>query len=343
MTRRMTKRARLEAALTGAQPDRAPVALWRHWPGDDQRPDTFARAVLDFQQAYDWDFVKVTPASSFCLVDWGVRDVWMGNPEGTRDYVERAVVTPDDWLRLRPLNPRRGALGRHVQALELIAKGLKPGTPFLPTVFSPLAQAKNLAGGERLLVHLREAPEAVHEGLATITTSILRFLDAVRPLAPAGIFYAIQHASRRVLAPDEYRAFGRPYDLEVLEAAQDLWLNVVHLHGEDVYFDAVCDYPAAALNWHDREAGPSLAAGLQRWRGVRILSASPQGAEGGAACGGIARWATLVRGTPDDVRREVRQALHATQGRRLIVSTGCVTPIVTPIANLHAVKEGVKG
>jgi hypothetical protein len=55
MTRRMTKRARLEAALTGAPPDRAPAALWRHWPGDDQRPDTLARAVLDFQRAYDWD------------------------------------------------------------------------------------------------------------------------------------------------------------------------------------------------------------------------------------------------------------------------------------------------
>ena len=41
--------------------------------------------------------------------------------------------------------------------------------PVLQTIFSPLAQAKNLAGGETLLVHMRQYPEAVLEGLQTIT------------------------------------------------------------------------------------------------------------------------------------------------------------------------------
>ena len=29
---------------------------------------------------YDFDLVKVTPASSFCLRDWGAEDRWTGNP-----------------------------------------------------------------------------------------------------------------------------------------------------------------------------------------------------------------------------------------------------------------------
>ena len=31
-----SKRRRLEAAIAGETVDRLPVALWRHWPGDDQ-------------------------------------------------------------------------------------------------------------------------------------------------------------------------------------------------------------------------------------------------------------------------------------------------------------------
>ncbi len=34
----MNKRERLEAAIAGQSVDRVPVALWRHFPGDDQDP-----------------------------------------------------------------------------------------------------------------------------------------------------------------------------------------------------------------------------------------------------------------------------------------------------------------
>ena len=33
----MTKRERLSATITGQEVDRTAVALWRHFPGDDQR------------------------------------------------------------------------------------------------------------------------------------------------------------------------------------------------------------------------------------------------------------------------------------------------------------------
>jgi uroporphyrinogen decarboxylase len=325
---RMSKRRRLETILAGGAPDRAPVALWRHWPGDDQRPDTLAAAVVDFQKRYDFDFVKVTPASSYCLVDWGARDRWNGNLEGTRDYLERVIQAPEDWRKLRPLSPRRGELARHLEALRLVGAGLPRGTPFVTTIFSPLAQARNLAGDERLRVHLRRHPDAVRAGLATIAESTASLLEAAGRSGIAGIFYAIQHASLHALAPDEYATFGLPDDLRLLAAASHWWLNIVHLHGEALMFDAACDFPAAILNWHDRDTPPDLAEGQARWPGT--------------VCGGIGRWDPLVRGTPDDVRREVRDALRATGGRRLIVSTGCVVPIVAPTANLRAARAAVE-
>lgn len=321
----MDKRERVRAAIGGGKVDRSPVALWRHFPVDDQRPEDLAAATLEFQNLYDWDFVKVTPASSFCLKDWGADDEWRGDPEGTRDYVRRVITRPEDWAALKPLDPRAGHLGHQLRALELIRDGLAGKTPFIQTIFSPLSQARNLVGADNLPVHLRRHPAALKAALAVITETTLRFLDAAKHTGIDGIFYAVQLATPRIFSEAEYGEFGEPYDWQVLEAARDLWLNVAHLHGEDVMFSLGSRYPAQVINWHDRETPPSLA------EGQKVFS--------GAVCGGLRQWAAMVLGTPEQVRTEARQAIEATGGRRFILGTGCVTPITAPRANLRAARE----
>ena len=64
----LSHRERLQAVLKGEAPDRVPVAMWRHFPVDDQDPQWLARAALAFQQEYDFDLIKVTPASSFSVL-----------------------------------------------------------------------------------------------------------------------------------------------------------------------------------------------------------------------------------------------------------------------------------
>jgi uroporphyrinogen decarboxylase len=323
----MNKRERLQAAIGGEKVDRPPVALWRHFPVDDQRPEDLAAATLEFQNLYDWDFVKVTPASSFCLKDWGADDEWRGDPEGTRDYARRVITRPEDWAALKPLDPRAGHLGNQLRALELIREGLAGKTPFIQTIFSPLSQARNLVGADNLPVHLRRHPAELKAALAVITETTLRFLDAAKHTGIDGIFYAVQLATPRIFSEAEYGEFGEPYDRQVLEAARDLWFNVAHLHGDDVMFDLVSRYPAHVINWHDRETPPSLA------EGQKVFS--------GAVCGGMRQWAAMVLGTPEQVRTEARQAIEATGGRRFILGTGCVTPITAPRANLRAAREAV--
>ncbi len=323
-----SKRERLERAIAGEAVDRVPVALWRHWPGDDQRPADLAESTLEFQRRYDFDFVKITPASSFCISDYGVQDRWVGSLEGTREYTRRAVERSLDWTRLRVLEPTRGALGRQLECVRLIVAGLQGETPVLQTIFSPLAQAKNIAGGARLINHLRTAPERVHTGLNTITESTLRFIEELQRTGIDGIFYAIQHASYDLLSEDEYRTFGRPYDLRILEALSSRWwLNMVHLHGEAPMFDLIADYPVQALNWHDRETDPDLALGKTKFPG--------------AVCGGLARWDPVHNGTPAEVREQARNAIEQTGGRRFILSTGCVIMTTTPLSNIRAIRAVV--
>ena len=125
----ITKRERLEAAITGDMADRPPVALWRHFPVDDQDPSTLAEASAEFQNLYDFDFIKVTPASSFCLRDWGVEDDWRGNPEGTRDYTRRVIHDSDDWPQLNVLDPQSESLAGQLRCLELIREQVGQDVP----------------------------------------------------------------------------------------------------------------------------------------------------------------------------------------------------------------------
>jgi uroporphyrinogen decarboxylase len=323
----MTKRQRLEATFAGEPVDRPPVALWRHWPVDDQYGAELARATLDFQRTYDFDFIKVTPNSDFCVAGYGAESRWEGNQEGTRTWGRRVIQRAEDWTRLRPLEPRQGLQGEVLDANIAIGRVVGEEVPFIQTIFNPLAQAKNLAG-ERLLADLRQHPEAVKTGLAVITESIIRFVEALKSTGAAGIFLALQHATYDLLTEDEYRVFCQPLDEQILAAADGMWFNLVHLHGQNVMFDLVAGYRAQVINWHDAETPPSLAEALNH--------------TSLALCGGLRQWETMVRGTPETVRAEATTALAATAGRRFILGTGCVTPITAPTCNIWAARQAVE-
>ncbi len=327
-----SKRRRIEAIINGEQPDRPPVALWRHWPGDDQDAAALANAHLKWQSDYDWDLVKVSPASSYCLVDWGVEDRWEGAAEGTRAYMKRLVQTPEDWRKLKVLDPSQGMLSIQLQTLGLVGEGLGDsaagGTPFIATIFSPLAQAKNLAGPQRLLSHMRSHPDDVMHGLETITASVIQYIEAAASTGISGIFYAIQHARYALLSPVEYQVFGRPFDEEILSSASDLWFNMVHIHGEeDIMFDLVADYPVQCVNWHDRDTGFSLSQGLEQFSG--------------AVSGGISRW-SLLQESPEQALVEADKTMKDTGGQRLLLGVGCVIMTNTPTRNIRALRSFVE-
>jgi uroporphyrinogen decarboxylase len=324
------KRDRLAAAIAGEVMDRVPVALWRHFPGDDQRPDDLAAATLAFQSRWDWDLVKVSPGSSFCVRDWGVEDRWLGNNEGTREYTRRVIDRPEDWRALPVLDVQTGSLGGQLRCLERVRAEIPKDTPVIQTVFNPLSQAKYLAGDERLLIHMRRYPEALKAGLETLTQTTSRFVRLALRTGIDGLFFAVQHARYAVMTEQEYAMFGRPYDLQLLDVVREsgAWLTVVHLHGDDVMFDLLSDYPVQVWNWHDQETPPALADAKRKVHG--------------AVLGGLRQWETLLRGDPDQVRAEAQAAIEQTRGRGFILGTGCVTPITSPWSNLRAVREAVE-
>lgn len=317
--------ARIEAAIAGRPADRVPVALWRHFPVDDQDPARLAARTLGWQQKWDFDLVKFMPSGTYSVEDWGAKSVFEGAANGARAISDPGVKRAADWRRLPRLDPRKGVLGAQNDALARAAKELRGSAPILQTVFSPLTTARKLAG-EALLEHLRSEPDAVDAGLRAITDTTIDFALAALEAGAHGLFFATQLATTDVLTVADYQRFGVRFDLEVFKALEKKTrVNMLHVHGENIMFDLLASYPVEMINWHDRLTAPSLAIALSKFKG--------------AVVGGVEERGLLVSGSAPEVRAQVRDAIEQTGGRRLVVGPGCVAAIAAPEQNIRAVIE----
>ncbi|MCS7171937.1 MAG: uroporphyrinogen decarboxylase [Armatimonadetes bacterium] len=323
----MRPRERVLAALRRQRVDPPPVALWRHFPGEDQRAESLARAHVAFWERFRFDLLKVTPASGYYGEDWGLRAAYRPNREGVRTYLDRPIQKAADWRHLRSLDVTAGAYGRELRALKHIREAVDREVPVLATVFSPLTVARTLSGNQAVVRYLREDPDALHVGLEIIADVTARFAAECLAAGADGIFFATQMACAEAVSQEEYEVFGRPYDLRVLEATASAEILILHLHGEGVYFDLLADYPVHAINWHDRRTPPSL----QEARSRTTLG----------LVGGIDERSFADR-SPEEIAAEVRDALSQTGGIGHVVAPGCVIPVDAPEANLQAVVQAVR-
>ena len=323
---RSAKWERVEAALKGAPVDRVPFGFWMHFPRIDRDVRKLAEATVDLHRRYDQDFCKVMFRSSWCVEDWGGTSDRFHPTRGYWLPKKFVVTSPDDWARLPSLDVSQGVLGEQLELLRQVAAALQGDAPILATLFAPSMVAAHLAGEETFRRHLRENPDALHAGLRTISAMLIAFAQACLHNGADGVFYAIQHASRRLLTDAEYQSIGRAYDRPVLEAFHgDSRLTMLHLHGEELMFDEVATYPAHVLNWYDRFDGPSLRAARAK---VSTCLA-----------GGIDHERNLVLGMPNEIATEVRDAINQVNGRGLLLAPGCGVPLIVSDENLQAARQ----
>ena len=319
---------RIEAAAAGEPVDRLPISLWRHFAVDDLDPAKLAGLMVAWQREWDFDLVKFMPSGTYGVEDWGAVTAYQGAANGARAVVQTGLARAEDWPRLARLDPRKGVLGQQVEALRLAARELGGGAPILQTVFSPLTTARKLAG-ERVFADMRREPEALEAGLRIITDVTIEFALTSLEAGAHGFFFATQCASYRVATEAEYLRFGKRYDLEIFAALKGRTrLDLLHVHGEDVMFDLLADYPVSLVNWHDRLTAPTLHDALQRFPKLLV--------------GGVEENRTLTRGPDDSIRAEVRDAIAQTGGRRLMIGPGCVLLVATPDAHIRAAVDAVR-
>ena len=325
----MTAAERVQAALAGEDLDFPPVSLWRHFPEEDQSADALAASTLRWQEMLDLDFIKLMPPGDYATIDWGATSEFQGAPGGTRETTLYPIPTPEDWLKINPVSVTSGFNAHVVDACRIVREGVGPDVPVLQTIFSPLTIGNKLSNG-LVIDHLRSHPEIVHQALGVMRDVTVEMTKASLNAGADGVFFASQCATSDLVSIEEYEEFGVQYDAPVLASARDggSTFTMIHIHGENTFFDLMAGYDGHAINWHDRRVGPPIADVLGSY-GAR------------AAVAGIDEKAVATM-SAQEVAGQVRDARQQANDRRLLIGPGCVALVATPEENLRAAVDSAR-
>ncbi len=304
--KKMTKIERVNAAVKGKEVDRVPFSFWYHFGLHHKPGEVFAEAELDFYKTYDLDFLKV------------MHDYPYPPPEGLTEITKR-----EDWLKLKPLKYNEGGFKEQLRALKIIGKELQGKAYYIDTIFSPWSTAHKLCG-EKLTRFMKESPDELLKALKVIAKSFAAYCEAAVNEGLSGIFLSLGGASYDIMSEAEYAKFGRPFDLMVLEAVKGAPFNVLHIHGTNIHFKSLLDYPVQAINWSHRHSSPNIIQARKLYDGCIIVGVDETNTNS-------------VH--PDDVKAQVLETLQQAGKRKLILGPGCAVPTQTPVANLTAMQK----
>jgi len=318
-------RARVEAALAGADVDRPPAGAWGHRYRDEWTPEKLAQVTIDRASRFGWDFVKFQPRATFFAEAFGAAYRPAGHALRAPVIDDAPVKTLQDWERVRLVNHE--VLDEQARTLGIVVRGLGGTVPVLQTVFSPLSVASYLVGREnrRLVREMRSSPELVLPALERIAETLIDLSRKSVAAGAAGIFYAISgFATPDSMPAAVYEELALPLDLRVLEALPgEAWFNALHLCGSHVNMDVGRRLPVQAVSYSIHNQGNPPLGDARRVSGKAVM-------------GGLEQRRVLVGGPPDAIVGQVRDAIAATSGGRgLLLAPGCSVPPQAPDANLR--------
>lgn len=311
-------RALVERRLSGTACPVAPVLFWKHHPIADQDAGALCRATLEFQAQFDCDLIKISPAATYQLPDYGLEDAWRGDPIGRRVVTKTVINRPEDWLRLPRLDPRKGFVARYGECVRMVNTTAPPDVPVIITVFDPMFQALTLASEQLIQHHLGVAPEAVEQGLVRITENTVDLIRHLINQGADGIFLASQHALRSVFPEPVFDRYGMPGVVACYEAMKGRPFNMVHLHGSGVHADLFTRLPGATIHY-DMWAGNLPPERLLAEGCALATGPSPQ---------------LLASDAPDQDVIKACSAILGLGGRTLL-SPGCSLPLAVGAKRMH--------
>ena len=315
----MNRRERLDAAIRGEAVDRIPFGVWWHMSTQLLGAEATADMHLAMLERCDVDFLKLMNDDPYPVPD---------------DFT--AVRSEDDWLRLADAARTQPPFRKQLEVIERVRARAGDDVHVVETVFDPFGVARR-TGKDRIFDLMRERPDTFTEGLEAITASLEDYLrEAVRRgasgvyLAVYGVspFFSSDGSGYDRLTTDEFRRFVAPYDRRILDVAREAGIvTFVHLHGEELLFDEVLDYPMDVLNWAHLHAQPSLAEARERTP-VCLM-------------GGFNESMTNMY-HPDDVVRTVKATVEEAGTRKFVFGPGCALPADLPIEYVDLMRASVR-
>lgn len=346
---------RVMRALNRQVPDRVPWGLWGHFPAlpfleyyswekANRDGEELAKANIALLNELDYkmDLLKVTPFYRYMASKWGSKFQFKNNDEFA-PLAEPAVKKTEDWTKLWVLDPRK-ELKENLRTVSILSREIGRRMPFIYTIPSPIIQAlHHVSTPTRVYEDMESQPDALKEGLSTITQTCIDFARTCIDEGATGVFYGLgcregQFWSR--IKRRQLEEFALHYDNKIIGALKHAPIRLLHICGdrqenpqqngglmEEGWFK---QYQVNAINWWDACFTPcSLGKRIYRGRFCVI--------------GGVDHYQTMRYGTPDQVEKEVKAAIeNAAEGGGFMIGPGCTLFQETPLANFNAVARAVE-
>jgi uroporphyrinogen decarboxylase len=276
-----------------------PAAFFMHFGRDYN----FGQAVVDRHLAYfratDMDFVKIQYELGMPRMELQTPSDWENVPVYEKDFFEPVL-----------------------NIISGVVKEAKSEALIIPTVYSPLMCAGQLAGGRKnLLQQIEENPDAVLKAMHKVTESVMNYVKAAIESGADGFYLSTQGMEVNGLPTEVFDRFVRPFDLEVMtHADKNCIFNILHICDYEGKYDGLSAYS----NYPGKVVNPPIA----------LADGTPVATKDMAALfkrpimGGLNRLGEIAKGTPEELHAAVDKALKEAPAN-FILGADCTIPNTT--------------
>lgn len=293
----MNKRERLLNLLSGETvPDGVPAAFFLHFPRECHAGQAAIDKHVEYFRHTGMDFSKIQYEFPF-----------PHRPE---------IQTPDDWHKMPSYG--REFYQAQLAVVEGMVQAAQGEALVVQTLYSPFMSAGHTTSDRTITEHLIADPEKVKPGLETITDSILWFVRECIKLGVDGFYASTQGGEADRFADRSlFERYVKPYDLAVMEEIdRSCPFNILH----------VCDYVSGYDDWTPFLDYPGdVVNSPLRWGDKTMTPKEMSDVFGRPYMGGLDRHGTIVTGTMQEIKDEVR-ALLADAPKRFILGADCTLP-----------------
>lgn len=261
------------------------------------------------------DFV-VEPEALGCEIRWGT------GPESLPAVRTHDFTKPED-LKMPENLLEMGRIPVVLEAIRIVREEVGDFMPISSLALGPFTLAAELAGVQRLLIWTVRNPDHVRKFVDFATEVILEYSKAQYQAGSDIVQIGDPTASPDLIGPASFKQFAKPALTEVAESLGGP--RLLHICGKAELI--VADMAETGFDGISVDDSVDVAKIKPLVGDAKVL-------------GNVSSKSTLIFGSPEDVKKEARRALEAGVD---FLEPGCGFSPITPIANIKAMVEAVKG
>jgi len=306
----MDKFELIKKAFKSETTERAPYAIWKHFPEFDKTPEGLLKAQMDFQKKFDSDIMKISISGRAFASDFGAELGGYDPVSGSRFCVKYPIEKIEDWGKIRNIDVESGEFGNQIKAMKFIHQEVDGKVPTMMTVFSPLMVASQI--DPDIIQHYRKDSQLIGEQFEIIISAMTDFIRASLEAGANGVFLATQHFNNRLTDDERLELAFKPMKSLIEKTIGKNNFLVLHLHGDNPDYKLATKLPIDAINWHDQQTTPNLSEARQIFEGGLL--------------GGLNAESWKDISDPTEILKMISSVYTNFTGLGLILAPGCVIP-----------------